>query len=621
MENKKEKNISYKKNNKIIAIFSYLFFIPVLFIIATTPAASGYEISIYDAYPLFFWLILLVTIFLGQIIIFKDACSVQTDKPKRLWIVGFSIIIFSVTILLLLPFFRGYSTFGRGDHLFHLGVVKNIIDSGHIEQQNFYPNLHILTTSLVLICKCGVIDMANFLPRVFFFIFPVSLYIFYKSIFKNRKEIVFALLLCSSFLFFGSAGNYLAQYNLLFFLLPLILFLFFSIMMKQIIFGFSLLFIIFISSFIVYHPLSSLLLIFVFLILGLILYYDKKFSLKNIDVISNKFCLKKVRDLILISVVIFIAWYFTFSSILLFYKELFFSIFYEVGTSPFSTQLSQVGQYTIMIFDMIKIGFYTYGNYLIIILLSFFSILYMLIRKYRNKQNKKITTLYLFSVLCFLFFGILSAGAFFSDFIVGWGRFIQWSIFFSFILISLVFSGILLPNKTFVHTYIKKSSKLIASLIICIILISIVFLSIFTFFYAPNRLAPNQQVTNMELTGTRWFFDYRNDQYEIETLGYTLARFSQFIYGSRNNIDNARYNNYITIPDHFSYNSSETLGTFYNDNRYLIITRFGKNFYPEIYPNYSQYWRFKQNDFDKLSNDYTLMKMYSNGDFDLFLTI
>ena len=54
---------------KVGAIMAFIFIILALMIIVKTPPASGYEISIYNVYPWYFWVFIIASIFIGQMII------------------------------------------------------------------------------------------------------------------------------------------------------------------------------------------------------------------------------------------------------------------------------------------------------------------------------------------------------------------------------------------------------------------------------------------------------------------------------------------------------------------------------------------------------------------------
>lgn len=148
---------------------------------------------------------------------------------------------------------------------------------------------------------------------------------------------------------------------------------------------------------------------------------------------------------------------------------------------------------------------------------------------------------------------------------------------------------------------------------------SLTFLSIFTFYYSTVNGDVNLQVTNMDWEGTEWIFDHKNKQIMTDELGISQWRFYSAIYGIKEyNLIKSVGQVIKSPPDHFSYNNKTSLGAYYNESRYLIITSLGRIFYPEAYPDYKKYWRFSPKDFDKLESDDTVMKIYTNGDFDAF---
>ena len=71
-------------------------------------------------------------------------------------------------------------------------------------------------------------------------------------------------------------------------------------------------------------------------------------------------------------------------------------------------------------------------------------------------------------------------------------------------------------------------------------------------------------------------------------------------------------------PDHFGYADGETLGAMYNESHYLVITPAGRQFYPEIWPDYRQYWQYTPQDFERLETDPTVSKVYINGGFETY---
>jgi len=128
----------------------------------------------------------------------------------------------------------------------------------------------------------------------------------------------------------------------------------------------------------------------------------------------------------------------------------------------------------------------------------------------------------------------------------------------------------------------------------------------------------NSQVTTMEWNGMEWLLDHGNKQNLIDELGIAQYRFSHAIYGWKENKMIRRKD--TNPPDHFGYDNRTSLGDYYNESRYLIITRLGKIRNPEMYPSYREIWRFTPQDFDKLQSDETVIRVYTNGDFETYLT-
>lgn len=145
--------------------------------------------------------------------------------------------------------------------------------------------------------------------------------------------------------------------------------------------------------------------------------------------------------------------------------------------------------------------------FLIISLLSGFSLIYTFIKWQRNKQSFKLRFCFVFSGIIFLVFIFLLIGSFFVDFIVGWKRFIVWAMIFSIILITLTFYSFLSDSKHRIIV-IKPFKKLVTTFAVCIILISLTFLSIFTFYPSPVNGYVNEQVTYMDWEGIEWIMEH-----------------------------------------------------------------------------------------------------------------
>jgi hypothetical protein len=606
---------------KTIMIIAFLCIILALIIIIITPPAAGYEISIYNAFPWYLWLLIIVSIFLGQMIVFIDIFYNSPEENNRMWFIGIIAIMIPVIILLFLTYIRGYPIYGRGDHLTHIGWIKGIIDTGTIQKSNFYPDMHILAASLTEICGCNVYDTANFMPRFFFFLSPISLYLFLKIIFNKKNEIKLAIVLFSSVLFFAAFATYFAQYYQSFLFTPLILYLYFKRGISKNVFAFSILFIILIVSYNFYHPINSLLLTFVFLIILFILYLLPRMMSEDYKINFVKTLIKdKSLNALLIISLLFFLWYFSFSYIIGSFYQVFSSIFYNTDVSFIQSQVSIVNTYKPQMIDLLRLLILNYGVFLIITLISFvyllYFLLYTIIKRYRDKQRFKFTFNFLFFGLAFLLFSFISAAGILANLIVGWQRFAGWAYFFSIAFISPAIYIIIMNNKIRIG-FFKFYTKTFKIVILSIILISLVVISTISLYRSPINGDTNLQVTAMELKGMEWILHHRNNKIFMDQLGIDQQRYSDAIYTYNLSLSEIIRKN-VVVPDHFTYNNKTSLGLYYKENRYLMIAKLGKIFYPEMYPNYKNHWRFNPEDFDKLQSDNAEIKIYVNGDFEAY---
>ena len=169
-----KRDFYYYRLPKMLCILSFIFIICTILIVSITPPATGYELSIYTAYPWYFWFCLLGSIFLGILVILP---GVFRKKKTNLWVFGLAVVFIANLVFLLLPMLRGYVFYGgAGADIFtHVGLIKEIAETGHIFENNFYPIIHIFSLLVSDILGISVMKILWFIPAFF-----SLLYIYYN---------------------------------------------------------------------------------------------------------------------------------------------------------------------------------------------------------------------------------------------------------------------------------------------------------------------------------------------------------------------------------------------------------------------------------------------------------
>jgi hypothetical protein len=71
------------------------------------------------------------------------------------------------------------------------------------------------------------------------------------------------------------------------------------------------------------------------------------------------------------------------------------------------------------------------------------------------------------------------------------------------------------------------------------------------------------------------------------------------------------------MPWHFNYNVYTSLGDWYPQNSYLVITQQDRLLYEDVYPE-MQTIRFTKEDFNRIEQDASVDKLYTNGGMDIY---
>lgn len=604
MENGIAKYIKKCRPNNLLSSLSFLAFFPIiviLIILISTAPADKYEMSIYDAYPNYFWYLLMFSIFFGMITIIK--CFLKNDYSidNKFLFTGYFSIAMANAILLLMPLIRGYTIFGRADVLAHIGFIKDILHSGHLGS-NYYPSIHIIAADLSLISTIDIPLQIALIPALFWTFAIVSFYLLFNRISRDRLE-SFLMLAPVLIPIIGIVppGYGFFPFFLSFCTLPLLLHLFFKSRLSQKRIEFTFLILIFIIFNVFLHPLTLILIVLILLGMEFSLKMVTRFKLLNVSKIEHSY------TLILISSIILLMWNY---SIYLFISENLRQIwFFLVGNdtdSQYTIISNMTSSYNVSPVDLIKLIINLYGQTIFIILISTFCLLYI--------YKKNIRSYYLFiSISEFLLAMITSFIVFLFLYSISFNRIYIASIPFSLILIGFVSYNILKAKDSN-----KLARNLILSLLILVLILTLYF-SVFNLYPYPTIKKINQQVSRGELAGMETFFNSRNESLLILSLGITQLEFHNAIFGRMANRKDILFGRETSPADHFGYMNYTSFSHVYKTSRYFILTTPGKDFYRFIFPEYKEFWRYTEDDFDRLNDDSGVDLIYSNGDLTTYL--
>jgi hypothetical protein len=590
---------------KMLLVINYAILLSALLVILLTPPASGYEFSIYDAYPNYFWCLIITSIFLGQIC---AVLSVLDDSTGKYWPLGFLAAVIANCLLLFLPVIRGYFIYGSGDILTHIGYMKDIGNYASIGS-NHYPILHMLGFSMHEFTglSFGIITMI--IPPIFSIVSIFYWYILGKEIFNDKFKAI-TLVLIAFLPMHGVTNSLFTPNHEAFLMLPLVLYCLIKFQnaadkreISAILITLSVLIVLF-------HPLIAIMVMSIYA-----LQYASDIISKL--ALSSKPHAKNTWIVIAIMAIIFSVWSTYIHLLTNVLDPLISSI---IGTDAVESELlanlNLVSQVEVDIFYLIKLGLFTYGLDAILGLLALISILYLLILY--TKGEVRTSRFLLFSIVCFIAFFALGITIFFTINQFGYARVYKIARIFSLIVIS---SSVVTAYRRLQN--ISSFKKVIFCALTCTVIIVLIVLSAFTLHLSPNIKQINQQVPMSDYYGMAAFFEKRDDSILILEHGISQVRFHDAIYGCSYPKVNIRYNwggdNSLLPVDHFGYNASSSLGSNYNGERYFLLATQGKNFYENMYPEFPDKWRFTDQDYEMLESDTSVIRVGSNENLALYL--
>ena len=597
---------------KIPAILGCLFLTLAAVIIAVTGPAHGYEISIYNAYPAFFWLLILLRLGFGLVILVGQAFANESSNP---WVTGFVILLLTNMLLFLLPFFRQHLVYGRADVLTNIGYVKDILLTGHItavgdQLVDIYPALHILAACVSDITMLSPEQVAILSVPLAVIFYMVSLYFLSRIVCRNRSQILLAISFGSLPLFTG-AYVFFIPIDITFFLLPLTLLLFFRAYKGKTIRSRVALLIALISA-VIFHPIEGAILTLVILTC-----FGISSNIYSVFLGKTKHKIATLNYWYLYVIILVVAdaiWSFRFSVLTGHISRLVSEILSAAGQTVSSLYFGMLGKVQMSFYNAFELFMHMYGQDVIFFTFAlFFSFQTVkLAWSKRDVSESRLAFSVIFGAMIVLTvtFFFLPIGSF--DF----SRGILYGTFASVILVGICVGEQVDTLKLKKSLRFLSGKKLLMVFTIVVLLLSATF-GIMNEYHSPLVREANEQITKTDLQGMTWFLSYQNDLLVLN-IAVTQWRYAGEIKGVEAipyNIKGGGLPSEYQPPDHFGYTNGSLLGQFYTENKYFIDNKLSEEVYPGVYPEYQSLWRYTKSDFEMLNNDNTVNRVYSNGYF------
>lgn len=545
------------------------------------PPASGYEASIYTPYFSWMWIIYAVGILCsyGMILVNFSTSRIRnpldTKRSSETVIRGFALIFTFYVILFFLTEYRGYHLYGRGslDILFHLGLVKEILQTGSLSGNNWYPTLHIFLSALRIF---GVSESiaASLTQIVFFFIFSIGTGIYSRQfVSKSESLIVSALAFPLMFGLFHS-GLHPAIYS--FFLFPLAAYLLDTADNRAnwalIPLGIGIVF---------FHPITAIL-TFGYGVLSKIYEYTTVTNITNVSGLMSW-----------AGLICSFIWYFNFSRI---QSTITVGVTTLVGKSSVAAQQSEaVASTSLSTIHFIAELTRLYGAYLSYVLIGaiVFGTLVLNYNRLGNSKTRKLLLLFLSTAA--VIFTFLSA-----DLVTNPIRVSRWAIF-----VAIVGAGYVISQLDEVPL-----QNIITYILVGLVLISAV-VGPFSIYQDGNHM------TESEYESAEWVVSMTNP---APVVSHAMShKMTIYISGSSSGED--RYRRFRTadpnfqLPNHLGYTTGGVSATNNITNKHYIYLKdhdieYVNAYYEEQQLQLTTYTKY---DVRRLNSDRKYSKTYTNG--------
>ena len=585
----------------IIAIICLVLLAAALLIAHNAPA-TGYELSIYASTPVLVWVFLILAC-AGGVFLILHQVTTEHNERSRIWLVGFLVLLLAHVSLLYVPYVRGYVSW-QGDNISHWGQIKDIVSTGHFAEGNAYPVTHTLLAQVVSVTGLPLSTVADLSTCFLSVGFVLSTYLLATAVLPHKGQHLLVAALAAAVMPFVGYHVLLMPNGWSIMLFPLLLFA----VLKCDSWVYLVVALILIVLYPFFHPLSSLMAAGALVAIDL-LWFGLRHVFRSARRAGSKRVLRPILALAIIELAILLPWVISFRRFDSNLRVLWDQITSGSGTNAIGGMGESLNKVNVHGLGFLLLLIKMYGVSLILIGTAIIGG-FLLIRRLRSDATDAkylgllalLVLMLLFGSLYFLY-NVGTPGLY----AIGGERLLSYTL-----MPTVVLSGFALY-----HLVARFGHGLrVAAAVLCTIMLAAV-LSMLALYESPYRLRPNIQITQMDMTGIGWLVETKDRSLGTTYILTSMDRFADALLGMNEANRREDASPYASVTaDHFGYGDYATLGEQYLEDTYLAIPASDTIIYDTVW---KEVGRFSQDDFARLQEDSTVVKLYANGESDVYL--
>ncbi|WP_252698796.1 hypothetical protein [Natronosalvus vescus] len=551
--------------------------------------ATQYELSIYSATPIWFWICATIALTCGTVV------AVFSSNRLNRW-VGFLLGPITMFVIVALPSIRGYEYYGSGDPMTYLGIAKEMREGLFMPMDTMYPAIMLHSLQFDYLLGYGLENSFMLLPAfyalVFFLFVPLTLRRLHNAWVLVMIGSMSALMILPVNQI-TQAGVFMRPYptTAALFFLPLFLYMYVYLMESHRPRGFLLVTLCFLSLMTI-HPqqAANVLILFGGVVMFHLATHYFRSTQQNVD-----FSLVSLTTAFAIVFWLWVAMRSRFERSI---SGLLLSLFVDTGTTGDVDRIS--GSLVAIGADISELFLRLFFVTLIYCIIVATIVTLQLARTIEIRVSPRENLIYN-TVVVYLGIGLLPIGL----------------LFFFYMTFSTQYFrhlGFMMAIATFIgsiglyHLYTLSRNRLSvghAKTALVIVLLGFLFLSIPVVHLSPFIFQANPHVSQGHMQGFDRTFTHADDDMEYTRVRVSPSRYSQAIYGH-----SARFSSNYS-PDHFA---NQNLPGALTDDKYLPVPSIDRDRDAGLYNGF----RFSYNDFEYIERESEINRVYSNHDYVLY---